>query len=232
MSLELVDITVTVPDGLQTRTLLDGISLTVDAGEVVALTGASGSGKSTLIAVAALLLTPDRGRVRIGGVDPGAKQASRTRLRHSDIGIVYQSANLLPALTALEQVELVAHIGGNLNRDSRRRAEQLLVEVGLESRKNARPGELSGGERQRVGIARALMNRPTVLLADEPTAALDAERGRAVMGLLRDQAVQHGAAALVVTHLPEQLTAGRQLDLADAEIHETLVADDHRASAG
>lgn len=214
MSFHLRDVTVTVPDGTVARTLLDHVDFAVGAGEVVALTGPSGSGKSTLLAVAGLLRHIDSGAVVVDGTDAGAlPDRARTRLRGDRIGIVYQSPNLLPSLTAREQVEVVAHIAGRLDAAARRRSEELLEHVGLADRRDARPAELSGGERQRVGIARALMNEPVVLLADEPTASLDPERGSAVMDLLVAEARRIGAATLVVTHDVDQ-AAG-----ADRHVH-------------
>ena len=189
-------------------------------GEVVAVTGASGSGKSTLLAVAGLLRRPDAGVVRIDDVDvTDASRRDRTRLRRDSIGLVLQSSSLFPSLTALEQVELVAHMAGRLDRAARARAAELLGEVGLGDRLDHRPAQLSGGERQRVGIARALMNEPSVLLADEPTAALDAERGRAVMELLAAEARRRQVATVVVTHAPDQLVdVDRRLHLAGGQL--------------
>jgi putative ABC transport system ATP-binding protein len=201
MSLTLQNITVTVPDGRETLTILDAVDLQVAAGETVALTGPSGSGKSTLLAVAGLLLRPDRGTVEIAGVEATSlRDRDRTRLRGRDIGVVYQSANLLPSLTAQQQVEVVAHANGRLDRRARARAEELLDRVGLAGRSRALPGELSGGERQRVALARALMMEPAVLLADEPTASLDPARGAEVMALLLEEAARLGSATLLVTH--------------------------------
>ena len=207
MSLTLDHVTVSVNDGPEVRTILDKLSLTVAAGEVLAITGASGSGKSTMLAVAGLLRRPDSGSVSISGTDATAlNRRDATRLRGSEVGLVFQSSNLFPSLTALEQVELVAHIAGRLDATARTRARELLVEVGLEQRMGNRPAQLSGGERQRVGIARALMNEPSVLLADEPTAALDDERGRAVMDLLVNEGVTRGVATIIVTHNRDQVT--------------------------
>jgi len=221
MSLRLENVTVTVPDGRERLTILDDVSLSVEPGEVVALVGPSGSGKSTVIAVAALLMRPDSGTITVAGRDAvGASASQRTTTRRDHIGVVYQSANLVPSLTALEQVELVAHIGGHLDHTAKARAEELLIGVGLGDRLGSRPGELSGGERQRVGIARALMNSPEVLLADEPTAALDADRGAKVMDLLVEQATKAGASTLIVTHAPDQVRADRQITLDHARIIE------------
>lgn len=205
MSLELHDLTLSVPDGRTRRVLLDQADLSVQPGETVALTGASGSGKSTLLAVAGLLRRAESGQVLIAGEEASAlNDRRRTRLRGRRIGIVYQSSNLLPALTAREQVEVVAHIGGGLDGQARARARDLLDRVGLADRLDARPAELSGGERQRVGIARALMREPVVLLADEPTASLDDASGAAVLELLISEAHRVGAATLMVTHDPDE----------------------------
>lgn len=204
--LELDQVNVTVPDGTEQLTILDGVDLRVSPGEVVMVTGASGSGKSTLLAVAALLRQPTSGTVRIAGTDTaGLNGTSLARLRNQELGMVFQSSNLFPSLTAVEQVELVAHIAGTLDGAARGRAAELLDAVGLGDKRDRLPAQLSGGERQRIGIARALMNSPKLLLADEPTAALDEVRGQEVMELLVAQARQHGTATVVVTHNPDQL---------------------------
>lgn len=207
MTLILKNIDVSVSDGPETLHILNNANLQVGAGELTAITGASGSGKSTLIAVAGLLRRPNSGRVIIGGDDlTEANNRRRTLARQQHIGLIFQSANLLPSLTAVEQLELVAHIAGKLNSENRQRARALLGDVGLEGRLGHRPSQLSGGERQRVAIARALMGHPSVLLADEPTAALDEERGRGIMALLRELTQAQQTATVVVTHAPEQLT--------------------------
>ena len=151
---------------------------------------------------------------------PDLSDAERTRLRRDHIGIVYQAASLFPSLTAREQVRLVAHISGNLNDTTKKRADELLERVGLTDRADARPAELSGGERQRVGIARALMGSPSVLLADEPTAALDAERGVAIMDLLTENATSMGIATVVVTHAPDQLEEDRTFSIGGGRLAE------------
>lgn len=205
-SIELDAVSVSVPDGTETLTILDRVDLRVSPGEVVMVTGASGSGKSTLLAVAALLRRPNTGSVSVDGVDTaGMKATTLARLRNERLGMVFQSSNLFPSLTAVQQVELVAHIAGKLDRAAKLRARALLEEVGLGHRVDRLPSQLSGGERQRVGIARALMNDPAVLLADEPTASLDETRGRDVMALLVEQTRVRGMAALIVTHTPDQL---------------------------
>lgn len=221
MSLHLHQITVSYPDGERSRVVLDSVELHIERGETVVLTGESGSGKSTLLAVAGLLLRPDSGTVAIADqlVDETAPKRTLTTLRRDHIGIIYQSPNLVPALTSLEQLELVAHIAGRLDSDARDRARQLLCELGLEHRLDARPAQLSGGEQQRVGIARALMNEPAVLLADEPTAALDPERGDELMDLLLTQANIRGTATLIITHAVHQVKRGTtRLHLAAGQI--------------
>ena len=220
MSLQLDGVTVSVPDGANRRVLLDDVSVTITPGEIVAMTGASGSGKSTLIAVGGLLRAPEGGTVRVAGEDVSTlSERKRARVRGDRIGIVYQAANLLPALTALEQVEIAAHVVGRLDAAARKRAVELLERVGLQDRFDSRPAELSGGERQRVAIARALMNEPKLVLADEPTASLDPERAADVIEVLFQECRRIGAATLVVTHDDEQASrADRRLYLARGQV--------------
>ena len=205
-ALALDGIVVTIVDGERQVDILDDTALSVAPGELVTISGRSGSGKSTLLAVAGMLRTPDAGTVVVAGTEAGGlSQSARTRLRREQIGMVFQGAELCPSLTAIEQLELAAHIQGDLDRDARDRARQLLDQVGLADRHDHRPGQLSGGERQRVGIARALMNRPAVVLADEPTSSLDPERAREIMELLAAVTTGLDLATVVVSHDPTHL---------------------------
>ncbi|MGI5260844.1 ABC transporter ATP-binding protein [Streptomyces angustmyceticus] len=208
MSLELTDVTLTYPDGGARLTALDEVSLTVPAGCLTAVIGPSGSGKSSLLAVAATLISPDRGRVVIDGTDTaGLGRAARTALRRTAVGTVFQQPNLLPSLTAAEQLQVMAHLDGRPARTARSRARELLAAVGMDGQADRRPHQLSGGQRQRVNIARALMNEPAVLLVDEPTSALDHERGAAVLELLVALTRQRGTATVLVTHDPAHLAS-------------------------
>ncbi|OEV02668.1 ABC transporter ATP-binding protein [Streptomyces oceani] len=207
MSLLLSDITLTYPDGDSRLTALDQISLEAENGTVTAVLGPSGSGKSSLLAVAATLITPDSGTVTIDGTPTtGRGRGALTALRRERVGIVFQQPNLLPSLTAVEQLQVMAHLDGRAPRGARGRAEELLTAVGLRAQAHRRPHQLSGGQRQRVNIARALMNEPTVLLVDEPTSALDHERGAAVVGLLAELTRQRDTATVLVTHDRTHLT--------------------------
>ncbi|MFJ5875750.1 ABC transporter ATP-binding protein [Streptomyces sp. NPDC093088] len=201
MSLVLDDVTLTYPDGDGRLTALDAVSLAVPAGTLTAVVGPSGSGKSSLLAVAATLVTPDRGRVVVAGTDTGAlTPAAKARLRREHVGIVFQQPNLLPSLSAVEQVQVMAHLSGRSPKAVRGRALDLLDAVGLADLAGRRPHRLSGGQRQRVNIARALMNEPSVLLVDEPTSALDHESGAAVVDLLARLTRERGTATVLVTH--------------------------------
>ncbi|MER7397724.1 ABC transporter ATP-binding protein [Streptomyces sp. NPDC000151] len=201
MSLDLTDVTLTYPDGGSRLTALDAVSLHVPAGTMTAVLGPSGSGKSSLLAVAATLITPDRGTVTIDGVGTtGLSRARLTALRRDKVGMVFQQPNLLPSLTAAEQLQAMAHLDGRSPRKAAPRAKELLAAVGLAEQADRRPHQLSGGQRQRINIARALMNDPAVLLVDEPTSALDQERGAAVLDLLTTLTHQRATATVLVTH--------------------------------
>ncbi|MCX4392753.1 MULTISPECIES: ABC transporter ATP-binding protein [unclassified Streptomyces] len=201
MTLTLADVTLTYPDGDGRLTALDRISLDVPAGSLTAVVGPSGSGKSSLLAVAATLVTPDSGRVVVAGTETaGLGRKQQARLRRERIGIVFQQPNLLPSLTAAEQLQVMAHLSGGAVRAARGRALELLDAVGLADQAGRRPHQLSGGQRQRINIARALMNDPAVLLVDEPTSALDHERGAAVLDLLLALTRERSTATVLVTH--------------------------------
>lgn len=181
---------------------LDRVSLTLNTSETAALLGPSGAGKSTLLTMLGLIRQPDSGKIVIGNetvFDNGSRTDIRT-FRRKNIGFVFQKANLLPFLNALDNVRLAMEINDISGKEAKQRAVELLEQFGLGDRLYFMPKELSGGQQQRVAIARALANRPRILLADEPTAALDSAMGRKVMELLRDAARKHDAGVLVVTH--------------------------------
>jgi putative ABC transport system ATP-binding protein len=206
MSLCLIDITLTYPDGPERLTALDAVSLHVPPGSVTAVIGPSGSGKSSLLAVAATLIRPDSGSVIVAGTrTDGMRPAQLSALRRDAIGVVFQQSNLLPSLTAAEQLQVAAHLDGRSARGATTRARGLLDSVGLGAQAGRRPHQLSGGQRQRVNIARALMNEPSVLLVDEPTSALDHERGAAVLDLIADLTRKLSTATVLVTHDRGQL---------------------------
>lgn len=197
--LALSGVTLRLGDGDTMVTALDEVSLTVAPGELVAVVGPSGAGKSSLLAVAGALTIPDSGTVTIDGHDiVGMSGKARAAYRRDHIGFVFQSGNLLPALTALDQLRLVTNL-------SRRRADdrdpaELLADVGMAHKADRRPHQLSGGERQRVGIARALVGQPSLLLVDEPTAALDRARSHEVVQLLARETKRSAVATVMVTH--------------------------------
>lgn len=195
--LELKDICKSYPDGSEKRVILDNVSLSVKAGEFAAVVGPSGSGKSTLLSVAGLLLSPDSGSILIAGKDvTGASKKQRTLIRRRQIGFVFQNHNLIPFLKTEDQLAFVQ----DKSLKDKIRTDELLRELGIEKCKKQYPSKMSGGERQRAAIARAFVNDPDIIFADEPTASLDAERGRAVAEMIRDEVKKRGKAAVMVTH--------------------------------
>jgi putative ABC transport system ATP-binding protein len=178
---------------------LDGADLTVSSGEFVALAGPSGCGKSTLLHLIAALDRPDGGSIEVNGRDL-AQEHDLSRYRAREIGLVFQLDNLLPTLGASENVQVPMFELGLRASERRKRARELLAQVGLVKRERNLPSELSGGERQRVAIARALANDPPILLADEPTGRLDSESGRTVLDLLEELRQNRGLTVVLVTH--------------------------------
>jgi len=178
---------------------LRGVSLEVERGQLVAVMGPSGSGKSTLMHILAGLDKPTSGTVTIAGTEiTGLDDAAMTRLRREHIGFVFQFFNLLPMLTAEENVVLPLSIAGE--KPDREWLDQLLAKTGLADRRKHRPSELSGGQQQRVAISRALVTRPTILFADEPTGNLDSKTGGGILDLLRDSARDYNQTIVMVTH--------------------------------
>jgi putative ABC transport system ATP-binding protein len=199
---------------------LDDVYLTVADEEVVTLLGPSGSGKTTLLSIAGGLLSPSSGQVVVGGRDiTHASPRELTAFRRELVGFIFQSVNLVPFLTARENLLVVADLANRDRGEARRRADRLLEELGLAGRRGNLPPQLSGGERQRVAIGRALMNRPALVLVDEPTSALDSDLGQQVMQLIVSEVKARGAAAVIVTHDSRMTRYGdRILNMADGRI--------------
>jgi len=188
--------------------VLQGVDLDVAAGEMVAITGASGVGKSTLLHVLGTLDRPDAGSLEVAGEDVLSLEGSRRcAFRNRTLGFVFQFHHLLPEFSALENVSMPLLIGGRPAEEARRRAQDLLAEVGLAERAHHRPGALSGGEQQRVAVARALAASPRALLADEPTGDLDRATGQRLHETLRGMVRARGLTVVVVTH-NEELARG------------------------
>jgi len=180
--------------------VLRDVSLQIKAGEVVALVAPSGAGKSTLLHIAGLLDTPDSGEVVLNGQPMGRADKPRTKARRQDVGFIYQFHHLLPEFSALENIVLPQLANGVAQSTAEARARDLLERVGLGARAKHRPSELSGGEAQRVAFCRAMANKPTLLLADEPTGNLDPKTSDQVFGVLMDIVRETGLSALIATH--------------------------------
>ncbi|MBO1513752.1 ABC transporter ATP-binding protein [Metabacillus sp. BG109] len=197
-------------DGGRSVKVLDEVSLQVNAGELVAVVGPSGSGKSTFLSIAGALLSPSSGRIIIDNNEiHKLPEKKLNEIRLEKIGFVFQSSNLIPYLTVRDQLLLIPELAGQNNKEAEKRTDHLLMRLGLTHRQHNYPNHLSGGERQRVAIARAWMNDPEIILADEPTASLDSERGRNVIQMLADEVKLRDKAAIMVTH------DTRMLDLCD-----------------
>jgi putative ABC transport system ATP-binding protein len=199
---------------------LSDLDLDIHCGQLTLLMGPSGSGKTTLLSILGCILRASGGRLELLGEDVTAlPEKELPRIRRDAIGFVFQGFNLFPALSAAENVALALHVRGISGAKAKHVAEELLVQVGLQDRMHAFPADLSGGQKQRVAIARALAGGPPILLADEPTAALDSTSGRSVIELLQRLAHEHGRAVVMVTHDPRVLSYGdRILHLEDGRL--------------
>ncbi|WP_061725947.1 ABC transporter ATP-binding protein, partial [Listeria monocytogenes] len=188
MTLMMKNISKNYQDGEQVIEVLKNVSLEVAQGEFVAIVGPSGAGKSTFLSIAGALLSPTEGEIAIGGKvlnDLTSKELTKVRL--DKVGFIFQGANLIPYLNVRDQLLVIAELSGEKGRGAKEKADELLKELGLTARENNYPESLSGGEKQRVAIARALMNDPDIILADEPTASLDANRGHKVVQMIADE---------------------------------------------
>ena len=202
------------------------VTVEVNRGEIVALVGPSGAGKSTLLTLLGLIRPPNTGRIAIDGTlvfDNHQAKVNVRSFRRQKFGFVFQKANLIPFLTADENVRLAMEIDDQPAKVSRKRAMELLEYLGVAERAEYLPSMLSGGEQQRVAVARALANRPSLILADEPTAALDSVRGRQVMELFRKVAHEQNAGVIVVTHDHRALDVfDRTLEMEDGQLRKSL----------
>ncbi|MBC6149692.1 ABC transporter ATP-binding protein [Listeria innocua] len=213
MTLMMKNISKNYQDGEQVIEVLKNVSLEVAQGEFVAIVGPSGAGKSTFLSIAGALLSPTEGEISIGGTTLNNMSGKAlTKVRLDKVGFIFQGANLIPYLNVRDQLLVIAELSGEKGSAAKERADKLLQELGLTARENNYPESLSGGEKQRVAIARALMNDPDIILADEPTASLDANRGHKVVQMIADEVKRKNKAAIMVTH------DERVLDLVDRVI--------------
>ena len=216
-ALDLRDVRKTYEVGGEEVVALDHATLSIASEEMVALIGPSGSGKTTLCSIAGGLLSPSSGSVVVDGQDISDYSSKQlTRFRSETVGFVFQAVNLVPFLTARENLLVVDEMGRRTGKAARDRADQLLEELGLADRAKNLPGQLSGGQKQRVAIGRALMNEPSLVLFDEPTSALDTKLGEQVMELICSEMKERGTAAVIVTH-DERIThyADRTVKITD-----------------
>jgi len=199
-SIELIDLTKHYKQGSTVVKALDGVNLSIESGEFISIVGRSGSGKTTALDLLGLLLRPTSGQVMLDGTDTGKlRDGARADLRGQKLGFVFQEFNLLPGLSAIQNVMLPLRYHKN-GKDGKARAAALLDEVGLTDRMHHRPDQMSGGEQQRTAIARALINRPTLVLGDEPTGEVDSETSQQIVALMRRMNRDHGVTFVIVTH--------------------------------
>ena len=204
--------------------VLKGIDLHIDRGEIVSIVGPSGAGKTTLLQIIGTLDSPNSGTLRVDGVDTTTlSQKALSDFRNRHIGFVFQFHQLLPEFTAIENIMIPAYIAGRSTRDARSRAEELLAFMGLTDRAHHKPAQLSGGEKQRVAVARALVNNPAVILADEPSGSLDSRNKQELHQLFFDLRDRFGQTFVIVTH-DEQLATltDRTIHLRDGIIEQPL----------
>lgn len=200
-SLQLTNVSKFYEEGDTKITALNNVSLTVEQGEFVAVIGPSGSGKSTFLSIAGALLQASEGEVKLNGKDlAGLSEKQLAKVRLNDIGFILQTSNLIPYLTVLDQLLVVKKMAGSISTADKALAKELLTDLGLAQKLNKFPDQLSGGERQRTAIARAFMNQPNIILADEPTASLDTKRGHEVVQLIAKEVKSRNKAAIMVTH--------------------------------
>ncbi|MBC2273498.1 ABC transporter ATP-binding protein [Listeria welshimeri] len=213
MTLMMKNISKNYQDGEQVIEVLKNVSLEVAQGEFVAIVGPSGAGKSTFLSIAGALLSPTEGEIAIGEKTLNNLTSKElTKVRLEKVGFIFQGANLIPYLNVRDQLLVIAELSGEKGKGAKDKADELLKALGLTARQNNYPESLSGGEKQRVAIARALMNNPDIILADEPTASLDANRGHKVVQMIADEVKRKNKAAIMVTH------DERVLDLVDRVI--------------
>lgn len=215
------DVKKTFEEGKHSVEVLKGCSLSLERGEIVSLEGPSGSGKTTLLSILGCILTPSSGSISIEGQSVDLQHPERLPgIRKKSIGFMFQQFNLFPSLTALENVQYALNIKGLRDRRARVEAERVLEQVGMGERKDFLPRDLSGGQKQRVALARALAGNSPVLLADEPTANLDAQIGAQVLDMFRNLAKKEDRALLIVTHDPKVRTiSDRVLRIADGSLN-------------
>lgn len=219
MGLEVKDITKSFGTGQAKTDVLKGVNFKVKTGEFVILSGASGSGKSTLLTILGGLQDPDTGKIIYNGAPLFSKEKTNSDMRLTEIGFIFQASHLVPYLSVRDQLTLVGQEAGMSKKDAKARAEQLLDQIGLKHRLDAYPFMLSGGEKQRVAIMRAFMNNPKIILADEPTASLDAHRATEVTEMIRERITNEDMVGILITHDTRLFEyADRVIDLFDGKI--------------
>jgi putative ABC transport system ATP-binding protein len=229
-NLEVRELTKHYKQGSTIVKALDGVSLTIEGGEFISIVGRSGSGKTTTLDLLGLLLRPTSGQILIDGTDTGKLgDGKRADLRGRKIGFIFQEFNLLPGLNALENVMLPLRYHNN-SKDGKKRAQELLEEVGLKDRMHHRPDQMSGGEQQRVAIARSLINRPSLVLGDEPTGEVDSETSQQLIALMRRMNREHSVTFVIVTHdMDVSAQTDRTIRLKDGKVLSDARADTHQA---